>query len=196
VIDKAVSEKLERLEAKRYGKVRNPRKSVEDADTAAGVRGIPAPVKRFVWKRDGGQCTFRSADGRRCTERHRLEFHHDDPYAFGGDRSPDNICLMCKPHNLYMAERDYGRDLIDHYWGSADRAREPGPTLELPPERVDVAGGSRAYVLALRTLLTSGDARPGVRLPQASSDGSPRGLRCFGFPTAAPRSSALDRGRT
>lgn len=33
VIEAAVSEKLERLEAKRYGATKNPRKSVERSDT-------------------------------------------------------------------------------------------------------------------------------------------------------------------
>ena len=93
IIDVAVTEKLERLEAKRYGKTNKPRKNLEDADTSQGVRGISAAVKRAVWERDGGRCTFVSSDGKRCPERHRLEFHHDEPYALGGDRSADNIRL-------------------------------------------------------------------------------------------------------
>ena len=84
IIDAAVSEKLERLEAKRYGKTNKPKKNLEDADTSPGVRGISAPVKRAVWARDRGQCTFINAQGKRCRERHRLEFHHDEPYALGG----------------------------------------------------------------------------------------------------------------
>ena len=54
VVEAAVSEKIERLEAKRFGKTKNPRKSLEEADTSPGVRGISAPVRRFVWERDGG----------------------------------------------------------------------------------------------------------------------------------------------
>ncbi len=49
-IDTAVREKLERLEAKRFGKTNKPRKSLEDADTSPGVRGISAPVRRFAVK--------------------------------------------------------------------------------------------------------------------------------------------------
>ena len=49
IIDAAVSEKLERLEAKRFGKTSRPRRNAEDADTLPGVRGISAPVKRIVW---------------------------------------------------------------------------------------------------------------------------------------------------
>ena len=136
IIDAAVSEKLERVEAKRFGKTKKPRKSLEKADTSAGVRGISAPVRRFVCERDGDQCTFESPDGKRCPERDRLEFHHDEPYGLGGDRSAKNIRLLCKLHNAYMAELDYGKEKMDQYRRSADRVSEPQPTLELCPDRV------------------------------------------------------------
>ena len=126
VVEAAVTEKLERLEAKRYGKTNKPRRNLEDADTSPGVRGIAAPVKRAVWERDRGQCTFINGNGKRCPERHRLEFHHDEPYALGGDRSADNIRLLCRAHNAYMAEMDYGKAKMDQF-----RACEPKPTFEL-----------------------------------------------------------------
>ena len=140
MMEAAVTEKLERLEAKRHGKVKNPRKSVEEAATAPGVRGISAPVKRFVWERDQAQCTFESADGRRCPERRGLEFHHDDPYGLGGDRSAQNVRLLCRAHNLYMAEMDYGKDKMDQYRRSADRVREPSPSFLLFPDGVPEMG--------------------------------------------------------
>ncbi len=136
IIDAAVSEKLERLEAKRYGKTNKPRKNLEDADTSPGVRGISAPVKRAVWKRDRGQCTFISPRGKRCPERHRLEFHHDEPYALDGDRSVDNVRLLCAAHNAYLAELDYGKEKMDRHRRSADRVCEPQPTLELCRDKV------------------------------------------------------------
>ncbi len=137
LIDAAVSEKLERLEAKRFGKTNHPRTNVEDADTSPGVRGIAAAVKRFVWARDGGQCTFVTSDGKRCPERHRLEYHHDRPYGHGGDRSANNIRLMCECHNLYMAELDFGKEKMDAYRRSTDRVGEPAPSFELSPGTVE-----------------------------------------------------------
>ena len=129
IIDVSVSAELERLEAKRFGKTNKPRKHVDDADTAPGVRGISAAVKRFVWARDGGQCSFVSDDGKRCPERHALEFDHDEPYGVGGDRSPDNIRLACRTHNLYLAELDYGKEKMDRYRRSPDRVGEPAPAF-------------------------------------------------------------------
>ena len=135
IIDAAVSEKLERVEAKRFGKTEKPRKSLEEADTSPGVRGISAAVKRFVCERDGNQCTYVGIGGKRCPERDKLEFHHDEPYGVGGDRSIKNIGLMCSAHNAYMGELDYGKEKMDQYRRSVDRVLEPQPTLELCPGR-------------------------------------------------------------
>ena len=44
VIDAAVTEKLEKLEAKRYGTTKSPRKSLEETDTSPSSRNIPAPA--------------------------------------------------------------------------------------------------------------------------------------------------------
>jgi len=136
IIDAAVSEKLERVEAKRFGKTKKPRKSLEEADTSPGVRGISAAVRRFVCERDQNQCTFETSDGKRCPERDRLEFHNEEPYGLGGDRSATNVRLLCSSHNAYMAELDYGKEKMDQYRRSVDRIGEPQPTLELCPGRV------------------------------------------------------------
>lgn len=107
----------------RHNKRRN---HLEDADTSAGVRGIAAAVKRAGRERDRGQCVFVAADAKRCPERRRLEFHHHEPFARGGDRSADNISLVCRAHNLYMAEMDYGKAKMEPY-----RVCEPQPTYRV-----------------------------------------------------------------
>jgi len=127
VLEEAVTEKLERLESKRFAETNAPRKSLEEADTSPSGRYIPAPVKRIVRRRDGEQCTFIDKNGGRCTERRGLEFHHRNPYGLGGDRSPENICLMCKAHNAHLAELDYGKELMDKYRRRDGRVSEIGP---------------------------------------------------------------------
>ena len=64
IIEAAVTEKLERLEAKRFAKTKSPRKSVEQADTSPSSRYIPAPVKRAVRERDGGPVRLRERAGK------------------------------------------------------------------------------------------------------------------------------------
>ena len=45
----------------------------------------------------------RRANGRRCTERTFLEFHHKRAYAQGGRATVDNISLRCRRHNQYVS---------------------------------------------------------------------------------------------
>jgi len=131
VIEAAVSEKLERIEAKRYGETKNPRKSLEDTDTSPRSRYIPAAVKRIVRRRDSGQCRFVDKNGRRCTERRGLEFHHHDPFGRGGDHDPAKISLMCRQHNAYLAEREYGKEVMDQFRRPGGRVSEAAPAYGL-----------------------------------------------------------------
>ena len=110
IIEQAVTEKLERLEAKRFAKTKAPRKGLTETDSSPSSRHIPAAVRRAVRERDGDRCRYVDEQGRRCPERGRLEYHHRHPFALGGDRSLRNISLMCHAHNQYLAEHDYGRD--------------------------------------------------------------------------------------
>jgi 5-methylcytosine-specific restriction endonuclease McrA len=124
IIDQAVTEKLERLESKRFGKTRRPRKGLAGVKTTPSSRHIPAPIRRAVYERDGGRCTFVDRQGRRCTARKHLEFHHDDPYGRGGVHSLKNLRLVCRTHNVHLAECDYGKDKMAHYWSSGGRVSE------------------------------------------------------------------------
>jgi hypothetical protein len=105
ILEEAVTEKLERLEAKRFANTNRPRKNANEVETGASSRYIPAPIKRIVCARDGNQCTFIDRTGRRCPH------------------SADNVVLMCRAHNAYRAELDYGRKTMDRYRGS-DRVSE------------------------------------------------------------------------
>jgi 5-methylcytosine-specific restriction endonuclease McrA len=76
--------------------------------TASGSRHIPARVKRAVYKRDGGQCTFVSESGHRCEARSDLEFDHVKEFARGGQATVDDVRLRCRDHNQYTAEQTFG----------------------------------------------------------------------------------------
>lgn len=123
-IEVAVTEKLDRLAAKRFGLTKTPRKSSDETDTSPRSRYLPASVRRSVRERDGDQCTFTLRDGSRCPERRGLEFHHREPYGRGGAHDPDNVCLMCRQHNAYVAELDYGKEWMKKYLRRGDRVSE------------------------------------------------------------------------
>jgi 5-methylcytosine-specific restriction endonuclease McrA len=112
IIELAVSEKLERLEARRFGSTSRPRKDLTQSDPSPSSRYIPAAVRRAVRERDGGRCCYLDEAGRRCSERGRLEYHHRHPFGLGGDHNLKNLRLMCHAHNSYLAEHDYGREAM------------------------------------------------------------------------------------
>jgi hypothetical protein len=116
VIERAVTDTLERLEARRFGKAVAPRKTLAGTDTSGGGRHVPAAVRRAVRERDGERCRFVDEQGRRCSERHRLEFHHRLPFGVGGDHRLVNISLLCPQHNRSFAERDYGKAAIRRHF--------------------------------------------------------------------------------
>jgi hypothetical protein len=143
IIEHAVSERLERLEARRFARVKKARKQVEESETRPSSRYIPAPIRRAVDQRDGGRCTYTDAAGRRCTARRNLEYHHHGrPYGRGGDHSVANLRLCCRAHNALLAEQEYGREMMNRFRRSPDRvsesragyrlARQPSSTRSRP----------------------------------------------------------------
>jgi len=62
----------------------------------SNTRHVANEVRRQVWSRDGGRCTFVSELGRRCEERGGLEFHHKQTYARGGEATVANLCCCAK----------------------------------------------------------------------------------------------------
>ena len=70
-------------------------------------RYIPAPVRRDVWRRDQGCCSYVDREsGRRCGSRYRLEIDHIVPFALGGATELSNLRLHCKAHHrLRHAQR-------------------------------------------------------------------------------------------
>ena len=76
-------------------------------------------------RRDGGRCTYRDKEGRRCGKRHDLEFHHKQAFGRGGDHSLGNLVLMCRTHNTLLAEHDYGKEVMARFRDSASRGSVP-----------------------------------------------------------------------
>ncbi len=128
IVEQAVTEKLQRLEARRFAQTRAPRKTLSESETSPTTRQIPAAVKRAVYVRDGGRCRYEDEQGRRCTARQGLEFHHRHPFGRGGDHSVANVSLACRCHNGYLAEVDYGRDAIARHRRPGTRPSKPTPS--------------------------------------------------------------------
>jgi 5-methylcytosine-specific restriction endonuclease McrA len=73
-------------------------------------RRVPAAVRRTVFERDGGRCTYVDERGERCRETHGLELHHRHPFGKLGPHTTTNLTLHCRAHNSLAAERDFGTE--------------------------------------------------------------------------------------
>jgi len=104
LFERALDALLE-LEVKRRLGAGRPRKRRE---TKPGSRHVPLEVARAVWERDGFQCTFTDAQGRRCSERRFITIEHRAPFARGGPAHAENLCLLCSAHNAQRAREEFG----------------------------------------------------------------------------------------
>jgi 5-methylcytosine-specific restriction endonuclease McrA len=98
----------DKLEKQKFGKCAHPRKRRGSND----VRYVPDEVKRAVWERDGGRCTFVGSGGKRCDAREALEFDHLDPVARGGRSTVAGVRLLCRAHNQHAAECVFGKEFM------------------------------------------------------------------------------------
>ena len=114
VLDRALDALIADLEKRKFGAItRRPRRPgttrrPSPRGRTVRKRYVPAKVRRAVWERDQGQCTFVGATGHRCEARRLLEFDHVEPVARGGKATVEGMRLRCRTHNQYEAERTFG----------------------------------------------------------------------------------------
>jgi hypothetical protein len=107
---------------------------VESESPRQRGRYVPAAVRRAVFERDDGRCTYSDASGRRCAETHRLELHHLSAFARGGEHTKENLTLRCHAHNALAAEEDFGIDFVE-LARSASEHPSPGSLKWSPSTR-------------------------------------------------------------
>jgi hypothetical protein len=127
VLDRALDALIHQLEQRKFAGTDRPRPCRPSGDS----RHIPAEVKRAVWERDGGRCSFVGESGHRCESRAALEFDHVEPVASAGRATAGNLRLRCRAHNQYEAERHFGRDFMR-------TKRETGGKPPLPEHAAEV----------------------------------------------------------
>ena len=139
LFDAALDVLIAKLERRKFGAAKRPRtpKVDEGNSKRTGRRHIPDAIKREVWERDGGQCTFVSESGQRCPSREQIEFDHIDPVELGGETTVAGMRLLCRTHNQYMAECELGAGFIAETRAAAQEFREStrgsGAARTVPP---------------------------------------------------------------
>jgi 5-methylcytosine-specific restriction endonuclease McrA len=112
VFERALQVLVPQLEKRKLAATDRPR--VARRGPKPDSRHVPAEVRRAVWRRDGGRCTFVAGNGHRCEARAGLQFDHIDAYARGGEATVSGIRLLCRGHNHLEAERTYGVEFMRH----------------------------------------------------------------------------------
>jgi len=110
LFEKLLDMALPALEKQKFAATDRPR--APRTQPATNTRTIPAHVKREVWKRDAGRCTFKNATGRQCACTRGLEYDHVKPVVLGGEATCENLRLLCRKHNQLEAERRLGTDFV------------------------------------------------------------------------------------
>ncbi len=106
VMGRALELLVRDLEKKKIAATDRPRAGKQTAEGHS--RYIPAAVKRAVWQRDQGRCSFVSPSGKRCTEEDQIEFDHARPHGDGGSATVANVRLLCARHNQHQAREFFG----------------------------------------------------------------------------------------
>ncbi|MDJ0847695.1 MAG: hypothetical protein QNK04_04840 [Myxococcota bacterium] len=130
ILGRAVALLLEQVRRRKFAETRKPRKPPTPA-TNSPSRHIPAAIRRAVWKRDAGRCTYVSAGGRRCGAREFLEFDHVEAWERHRSHSVEGITLRCRAHNQERARRDFG----ERHMARFTRRRSLGPSDDEPRPR-------------------------------------------------------------
>ncbi|HSQ59214.1 MAG TPA: hypothetical protein VLT84_02080, partial [Acidobacteriota bacterium] len=144
VLDRALDALIRQLERRKFGAgAARPRRSGSAGtpssappnsappSSAAGRRYVPAAIRRAVWDRDEGRCTFVGAGGHRCESRRFLEFDHIEPVARGGTATVERMRLRCRAHNQHEAERLFGVGFMNRKREKAMRVRDEARTRDI-----------------------------------------------------------------
>jgi 5-methylcytosine-specific restriction endonuclease McrA len=107
VLDRALDLLTEQVERRRFGSGRGIQRRRRE-----GTQYIPAEIRRAVWERDRGRCTFVGTDGHRCNSERYLEFDHVVPRARHPEATVEGLRLRCRTHNQYEAERIFGTEFM------------------------------------------------------------------------------------
>lgn len=79
-----------------------------------GRRPIPQDVKHEVVTRDKNQCTYVSREGRRCSQKRWLHFHHEKEVRMGGLNTASNLKLLCSTHHRMLHPKHDGPGHLTH----------------------------------------------------------------------------------
>ena len=161
VLTRALRELVTQLERCRFAETPRPRPRRSHANT----RCVPAEVRREVWTRDGGRCTFVGTSGHRCESRRSLEYDHVRPLARGGVSSTENLRLRCRAHNQHEADMAFGPGFMQGKRDASRRRQSANPSVSVTASQDDDARRSNKPAVRSATWTGHGCGRSENRTP-------------------------------
>ena len=112
IVEQALTALIDQVKKERWGVGRRPRSRAIRSGEATS-RHVPDAIKRIVYERDGGRCTFVDSKGTVCGEQAWLEVDHVEGFARRQDHSVEGLRLLCRAHNQHAADELYGRAFME-----------------------------------------------------------------------------------
>jgi hypothetical protein len=133
ILAKAISVLLERVRKQKFAETSTPRPGrAATSRNEPPSRHIPAAIRRAVWQRDGGRCTYVSVAGRRCDAKEFIEFDHTKTWVWARSHSIDGITLRCRAHNQQRARQDFGDEHMARFRGTGSKSSSSPNYVDLP----------------------------------------------------------------
>jgi 5-methylcytosine-specific restriction endonuclease McrA len=145
VIEPALDLLISKLHKERFAETDRRASPRRSRPAKAGT--VTNETRRTVLERDGLQCSYVDDEGRRCTARAFLELDHRRPRGKGGGSGTDNVRHLCRAHNQWFAEIEYGREHIERARDAKRRSVQADGAATSRPERANpesTAGGGGA----------------------------------------------------
>lgn len=112
ILDRALTLLIAQVKKERFGVGSKPRRSGPRGGPAS-TRRVPTAIRRAVFERDGGRCTYVDSEGRRCEAKGLIQLDHAEGFARKPEHRLETIRLLCAPHNQYEADQMYGKEWMD-----------------------------------------------------------------------------------
>jgi len=158
VLDRALDTLVAHLERKRFAATSRTRPRRGEPKG----RHVPAEVRRAVWRRDQGRCTFVSEKGHRCESLTRLELDHIEPAARGGAATVANLRLRCRAHDQLAAEQAFGAGFMKRKRDESRRRVEEAKARNAAAATASARDEGQACAPAPASTAAAERARPGT----------------------------------
>jgi hypothetical protein len=144
ILERALDLLIERHMKRRFGA--RTRESTTRSSVTGDTRAISRATRRNVLERDGLRCSWVGDSGERCEARAWLELDHRQPRGKSGGSEPENLRVLCRNHNQWSAELQFGREHVErkqHPDGTAVGSTSAAP-IDARARRCEARAAQRA----------------------------------------------------